>query len=83
MVADAAGSKPKTHKTVSLPVPLLERARRVIERYPVLGYSTPSSFVEEALRRWIEREEERGMVLEQNAARPDPEPQEPKRRRQA
>lgn len=53
----------KPFSTVSMPTALLERAQRLVTGFPELGYTNKSSFTEEALRRWLEREEERAAAM--------------------
>ena len=50
-------------RTVSLPAALIDRAEQLARKYPILGYTNKSGFVTEALRRWLEREEDRLLAL--------------------
>jgi len=56
--------EPRKHLPVNVPRALIEQAERLIEKYPVLGYTNRSSFIEEGIRRWLEREQTRALKLE-------------------
>ncbi len=53
----------RSYGTISLPSALLGRAEKLVEHFPELGYTNKSSFTEEGLRRWLEREEERAAAM--------------------
>ena len=63
VASDLEEAPSRDFRTVSLPAALIDRAEHLARKYPILGYTNKSGFVTEALRRWLEREEERLLAL--------------------